>query len=550
MADNAPTAPQTTHLISEPPGRDIAILLNLAVVDQLQRLMREAGDVEIGGVLLGRREGDGANGTRRIIVIDDFELVESEHLRGTVYAVSQRDMKALESTLTRARLEGAATPAGFFRSHLRKGLYLDEADFSLFREYFSGESNVFLVARREPEGIPVAGFFFWENGMLERRATYEQFPLDRQSLESGGHSLLHGTLQRTASPGALLRPMERPADTHPDIVEPAAVAPAPAERLPTMPPPQDRRTRRILYGTIGGALIAGTLIWAAFLRFGTQGEESSTVSLTVARRANALRVSWDPSAPAVQHANNGILWITDGEKRHGLELNSDRLKAGNYDYTPQSPVVNFRLDLLKVLAEGSESVRYVADRGAEPGPAPATKPAPENPKRSEPITVARQVAPEPAAPETEPPKPAPPKPRTQPVVSITTQPIPPSRVRAFMAKVPLIRSLQRNRYHGGDAFVPPRTTREVMPQVPVNLAKELPPQTRVDMKVSLDADGRVREIDLLSRGADDRLVSLAAEALRQWRFEPARVRDRAVPCELLATLNFRNPGGMLMAQRQ
>src|SRR5205823_1830606 len=120
--------------------------------------------------------------------------------------------------------------------------------------------------------------------------------------------------------------------------------------------------KKAVYWAIGGALILGTLIWAAVLRFSGQGEDTSTLSLSVERNGQTLRLSWDPNAPAVERATSGILWISDGEKRRGLELNSARLKAGSFVYTPESGMVNFRLDLLKVLAQGSESVRYVADR--------------------------------------------------------------------------------------------------------------------------------------------------------------------------------------------
>jgi len=120
-----------------------------------------------------------------------------------------------------------------------------------------------------------------------------------------------------------------------------------------------------------------------------------------------------------------------------------------------------------------------------------------------------------------------------------------------MAKVPLMRRLQRSRYRNGDGFLPPKAVREVLPRVPARLARELPPNSRVDLKVSLDANGTVREIDLVSPGGDERLAKIGADALRQWRWEPARLRDKPIPCDLLATLNFRNPpAGGLVAQRE
>jgi protein TonB len=512
------------HLICEPPSGDIAILLNLALVDRLQAMIRAEPGREIGGILWGHRDSQSGISGRRIITIDDFEPVESEHLHGPAYGFSERDRAAISSALSGAHGSAGSIPVGFFRSHQRKGLYLDEADFSMFREYFSGSSDVFLLARPEPPAAPVAGFFLWQDGKLRRRSSCAEFPLDRSSIEAGEYPLLKGSFGPAEFPAFIPQ-------SHATGLRPAL---------------ESRRAKRMVYGTIGAALIVGTLIWAAFLHYAGRGEDSSTVSLTVERKGNSLRLLWDPNAPAVEHANSGILWISDGDKRRGLELNAARLKAGSFAYTPESGVVNFRLDLLKVLAQGSESVRWVADRGAAtPPPAPGEKPSPSAPN----VAAALRAPPtEPGA--TEPPASRPPpQVRLEPVVSISTQPYPSSRVRDWMSKVPLMRKLQRNRYHG-DGFVPPKTVREVLPHVPARLAHDLPGESRVDLKLSVDANGTVREIDLVSGGGDERLAKIAAEALRQWRFEPARFRDRAVPCDLLATLNFRNPAAGLVAQRE
>jgi protein TonB len=497
------------HLICEPPSGEIAILLSLGLVDRLQELIREAPDHEIGGILWGHRDSRSGISGRQIIIIDDFEPIESEHLHGPAYGFSERDLAAVSSAVSSPHMGDGNVPAGFFRSHQRKGLYLDEADFSMFREYFSGRGDVFLVARPEPPSAPEAGFFFWEGDRLHRRTSCAQFPLDRGALERGGYSLLRGSCGPTEIPA--LTPVRVPAN---------------------------RRAKKAVYGAIGGALILGTLIWAAVLRFSGQGEDTSTLSLSVERNGQALRLSWDPNAPAVERATSGILWISDGEKRRGLELNLARLRAGSYVYTPESGMVNFRLDLLKVLAQGSESVRYVADRRTT---------APAAPKPSASGSAVATPQPEASAVEQAPVRPPPV--RVEPAVSITTQPLPPSRVRDWMSRVPLMRRLQRDRSRG-DGFVPPRTVREVLPHVPARLARELRGESRVDLKVSVDEKGIVREIDMASAGGDERLARIAADALRQWRFEPARLRDKPVACDLLATLSFRNPGSGLVAQRE
>src|SRR5258708_2072106 len=146
------------HFVWEPPARDIAILLNLELVDRLQQLIREAPDREIGGVLLGRYEHSPGVSDRYKVTVGEFEPIPSEHLRGPAFILSQHDQKVLDKSLSRPQGHGRSVAVGFFRSHLRKGLYLDKADFSLFQDYFSGPSYVFLVARPQPAVFPAAGF--------------------------------------------------------------------------------------------------------------------------------------------------------------------------------------------------------------------------------------------------------------------------------------------------------------------------------------------------------------------------------------------------------
>src|SRR5438045_8051480 len=101
MLERAEIPVQESHFVWEPPGRDIAILLSLRLIDRLERLIRESPDREIGGVLFGRSEESDENSRRRLLVIDDFEPIESEHLRGPAYSLSQDETKALSDCLGR-----------------------------------------------------------------------------------------------------------------------------------------------------------------------------------------------------------------------------------------------------------------------------------------------------------------------------------------------------------------------------------------------------------------------------------------------------------------
>jgi TonB family protein len=135
-------------------------------------------------------------------------------------------------------------------------------------------------------------------------------------------------------------------------------------------------------------------------------------------------------------------------------------------------------------------------------------------------------------------------------VSVSTEPVPPPKYQEWVDKVPLVRTLQRNRYRGGDSYVLPRPVHEVTPRVPPRIAHELPGRWRISLKLNVDSYGHVRDVELVS-DADERLVNLAVDAVRQWQFEPARLHDRPVSSEIVVSLHFRIPGpDNVMAQRQ
>jgi hypothetical protein len=314
--------------------------------------------------------------------------------------------------------------------------------------------------------------------------------------------------------------------------------------------------KRLTYGSIGAILILAALLGTILTWSGGQMENAVPVSLSVERRGDALRLSWNANAPSIEHANSASLWISDGGRGRRIELTSDRLKSGTFLYTPATRDVTFRLDLNTISGRGSESVHFVAaeekDAPAderEPAGQPAT---PQPDARDTQAKVAIKQAPRNPAPEVAKRKPPviPPRPGLEPTVSITTRVAPPPKYREWVERVPLVRAIQRNRYKAGDAFVAPRPVHEVTPRLPARLARELPGEAQVDLKVSIDKTGLVRAVELRSPGVDDRLSEIAANALHDWRFEPATLRGKPVSSEVLVALHFHNPPNAAVTQRQ
>jgi hypothetical protein len=165
-------------------GKPIAILLNLDLMDRLEREATESFKTvsrrgsEIGGVLGGRVIA----GSRSTVIIERFEPVECDYSRGPLYALSGADKERVKQALERtAGTGGGMSVVGFFRSNTRRDLVLDEEDQVVAKEFFSDPNHVFLLVRPFAMKPCLGGFFFWENGQLANES-YQPFPFKRAEL--------------------------------------------------------------------------------------------------------------------------------------------------------------------------------------------------------------------------------------------------------------------------------------------------------------------------------------------------------------------------------
>jgi TonB family protein len=204
----------------EDPGDSIMIQVSLGLVERLGAAVQQglgAGPrgIEIGGILLGRT----LPGFGRAVLIEDFELAPCEHLRGASYTLSPRNKRLLGGRLAR---RAPRQVVGYFRSQTRPGMYLDQDDFAVFSQYFPEPWQVFLLVKPAREGPAMGGFFFWENGDVNRRSPYRQFPFDCARLAEGGFPITGGQPATAPAP--------RPAPVL--VPKPAARAP---RKLPPVP---------------------------------------------------------------------------------------------------------------------------------------------------------------------------------------------------------------------------------------------------------------------------------------------------------------------------
>jgi hypothetical protein len=354
------------------PGQTLTIRLALDVVSRLDADVMKGfwavpkRGMEEGGILLGRVVQD----PNPVVTIEGYEPVLCEHRRGPSYVFSDSDRRRLEKVLRRKRVEQVV---GFYRSHTRPGLYLDEDDYALIRAYFPDPRHVCLLVRPHASGPSVAGFFFWEEGEIRRQAPYQQFTFH-------GSELLKGA-GRPESPAARAQPAAEPEPLPTDRPGPW-VEPAPKPRQPwawriQLPAIAFPRMRWQTIVTAGlAAFTVGALEYQILSQRPEPPPPAGMPDLRVERNGRDLRVNWNRDAPSVLKAERAFLFITEGGQNKQLLLDSGQLRYGSVSYSPESEDVSFRLELHAHNKTVSEALTVLVPRSHSQ---PALTPAPARP---------------------------------------------------------------------------------------------------------------------------------------------------------------------------
>jgi len=471
MAAVASVAADTASALSyvwEDPGDAIMIQVSLDLVERLGAAVEQGLGTgprgnEIGGILWGRP----LPGFRRAVLIDDFEVAPCEHLRGASNTLSPKDQRSLR---TRLASRAGQQVVGYFRSHTRPGMYLDRDDFAVFSQYFPEPWQVFLLVRPSTEGPAMGGFFFWEEGDVNRRSTYRQFPFECARLATGDFPIT-GAGQ-----------------------PPAAPVPRPAPVL--VPKPEARARRRLppLPWLVVPAIAVLFLIAGLFVsedqtpaREATAAKASAPVEPLLPEPVPQAAVS--VPAPAPQSES-----VAQAPAEEPDPIATPKPKA---DKKPLRKLVAPPPIHPPVMLAG------VPSRAVEPPPAlslPIDKLEP-----SLPAVFPSRVN---AAP-------------------------PPEAEVSYEAPRPGVFRRALHKIEGtGDgesaAFAPPSPIRKVAPLKPADAGAEARP---VDVKVFIDESGNVSRAQVLTKGSD--LAGAALNAARQWQFTPARKHDKPVASELV-----------------
>ncbi len=532
--------PRAEYVWNEPNSR-VSIHLPLDVVSRLGLGAMEAyksvprRGLEVGGLLLGRREGS-------TIYIEGFEPVESEHRSGPSYRLSETDNQAFREARRRH-----PDSVGMYRTQTRSNSFsLQPDDSETFSCYFSNPDDVYLLV--EPS-TGKAGFFLLVDGAL---AMAHEFPFRPGELVS---EVLG---EKVLGEKAVVEEAPRPAlPVTSAAIAPVIPAPAPRRKFPWLVP-----IAAVLLGMATGAILSQVL--SPRHRAATpakaaapQAKTVEHVALNVQREGTSIRLLWDRNSPMVRNAEKAILYIDDGNHSSHLDLDHTELESGLISYWPDTKDVKFRLEVFAGSRSSDDSIRVVGGisepppatpriaarrPSAVPPPKIDSTPAPAAPT-SEGNASRSNLPPEPAEPRASPFTPVPksmaaeskpvspaapalPAPAVSPDPHVSVKVEPVGAPRSVIARIPLLRRLKKQPQH----FVPPAPVRQVRPTLTARERRALVEPVPMDVKVFVADSGKVQYVEVLSNASrHEDLASLAVYAARRWEFSPpgsARKRFR------------------------
>lgn len=323
-----------------------------AVCDGLQQLSH--GGLEVGGVLFGARREN----TVRILT---WRPISCEHAHGPSLRLSARDRIDLARLLEVAKADSdlaGLQPVGWFLSHARSDIFLNDSDLEIFQGFFPEPWQVTLVLRPGKAGPARAGFFLRDAaGNLRSESSYKDFVV-----EPLPHPAAPGdqTGKRSRElPLELSAPRNRP--------EPQSTnQTVSAETAPIVEPPRFLTQKRHSPGrgrwlwAIPGSLaliIAGMLLKERFLT-----PYNQPFSFRAYASGETVAIEWDPNSASIQAARGAALDIKDGGETQHHSLTAEQLRAGKMTYPRHSADQQLRMTVYP--AAGASVQEYARVVGA------------------------------------------------------------------------------------------------------------------------------------------------------------------------------------------
>jgi TonB family protein len=435
--------------------------------------------LEIGGLLLGRVVADRANPARCIVMIEDFEAVDSVHEYGPSWRLSDLDRLSLQEALERRRTApDGARVVGYFRSHTRPDFEFDNQDREISGADEGCDAPVFLLIKPAHDESPTAKIGIRVGRDLTEAAI---LPLNVPSLHAAGQMVTEGVEASLAEATDVAEATEAPPT--------ATVTATP----PARPIPGQRHAARFFWTacTIASATLAIVLAWPT--RAPLVVNEISTAAVNASSpEENLPYLSPQNAAPAP------VIEELPAKKR------GRRAETGIASSGPAGGNV-----ALSELAELRPPLPVLTPQ-APPEPRQAPRPTPF-PKQQlshvlPPAHVESEVSIDPAGPS----------------------------LKQRLAKVNPLKwtGHARSQQHAAQPI------HQVRPQISPQLARKAWGVENVDVKVLIEEDGHVTRAEVVHASGGGLLAEPAREAALGWTFQPARSDGRRVASSLILHFRF------------
>jgi hypothetical protein len=364
-----------TFSVWDVPETELSVHLHLSTVEWLdyeitRSLTSPEGGAEAGGLLLGRIESD----SRRRIIIEGFTPVPCEHQFGSVYHLSVSDKRFMHDQLTRwhAGPGKKLYVVGYYRSHHRDELKLDDEDMLLAKEYLSNSVSVILLIQPSGARLGLGAFFFCEKGQVESEPKLV-FPLNRTSLTHRPPDETNSSAEIELRPArSVLRHLR---DDRSDLVSESMPERPPIQAV-SLPQSTPLQARPLLLWTAMAVLVLvlGGIGYKYLLKpvvapTASGGRDLTELELAATAENRLLRITWNKSSPAIASAKHGILSIADRASWTQLTLSTEQLQTGALMYPHESDEVTVRLRVVGSDRETTESARILRAVRQEGSPA-------------------------------------------------------------------------------------------------------------------------------------------------------------------------------------
>ena len=541
---------------------------------------------ECGGLLLGtvQRIGSGVQ-----IIVRLFTPISCSYQEGRFYHLSEADKSSLQQSMA-SYVSPYWCCVGFYRSHCRPGLELDENDLRLTREHLRDLPSIFLLLAADGSH---GGLFLFDGLEFSKdpgfvlpsspSAGRDAFAPELSQRPSGGISPLPGSDHGDPVPqglAALGRQLQVPSE--PARTKASAQLSDFVGRLAKTGMPGWLTCTLILL--VGGLVV----VWnggepQSNREIKNSAPSKSSFGLVTSLQRDQMHIAWNPHAPSIARASSGTLVVTEGRNHTTIPLDKDLLTYGSVVYYPTHDVVTFQLrigDLTELLvaagidksdagqplparSDEQERVRQrLEDTPISTGAAKGTTLS-QTVRNTRPQLDQRSVSPlvrdsasEPIRTNYEAPPPSlssalPAPERLQPLdLGVADKPT--SGVTAPLAvSVPPPTTPQQNRPESTvrrpsehDDFVAAQAIKRVSPQASGNTLKLLVTSVTIQVQVHIDSQGKVVRADSLSHGGTliEDLATLSVDAARDWLFVPARRKGRDVESDTVLDFAFDNKG--------